>query len=238
MSEFTDRSSSTVVVCTHLHASIISKPSYNGEKRLRTRSINSGGSSKCSENSIEELRRSPLKKYLYIFKRIWVQLLNIILIYTVSLSIFPALNARILSTDNLLSERYFAPVFCFLFFNLFATVGNGIAQYFPVIKAKYLIIFSVLRIGFIPFFLYCNYLPSDTLPRTAPVIFTHDWMYIVGAVAMAVSSGYLSSLVMMYIPKCVHAELSATAGMFAALTIILGILVGINISLIYPTLVL
>lgn len=63
-------------------------------------------------------------------------------------------------------------------------------------------------------------------------------MYIVGAVAMAVTSGYLSSLVMMVIPKCVHPELSATAGMFAALTIILGILLGINLSLLYPALVL
>lgn len=209
--------------CTNsgMHNAIVSAVSYCGKQPINS--------------SLEDFGTSAFKKYIYIIRRIWVQLLNIILIYMVSLSIFPALNARIISTDNLVSEKYFAPIFCFLFFNLFATVGNFIAQYVQWPGPKYLLVFCLARIAFIPFFLYCNYYPSDM--RTLPVIFDRDWMYISGAIAMAVSSGYLSSLVMMYIPKCVHPDLSATAGMFAALTIILGILIGINFSLLYPMMV-
>lgn len=175
---------------------------------------------------------SATKKYLYVLRKIWVQLVNIALIYMVSLSLFPAILARIESTNHLLSEHYFTPVFCFLFFNVFALIGNLIAQYIQWPGPKYLIIFCVVRLIFVPFFLYCNYIPDNE--RTQPVLFNHDWMFILATILMACSSGYFSSLAMMYTPRCVRPELATTAGMFAALTIILGILIGINISLIYP----
>jgi hypothetical protein len=42
---------------------------------------------------------------------------------------------------------------------------------------------------------------------------------------------------MMYAPKCVEPKYAPTAGMMAALFIILGILAGINFSLVYPMIV-
>lgn len=180
--------------------------------------------------------RGVFSTYLFILGRIWLQLVNLILIYGVSLSIFPAVAARVPSVDGILSPTYYLPVFCFLFFNLFATVGNFTAQYVQWPSAQWLIIVAVVRLVFVPFFLYCNYHPSDTWARTWPVYFDHDWMYILGMVVFAWSSGYTSSLAMMYIPRLVPAAQSATAGMLGALTIILGILIGINVSLIYPRL--
>ena len=174
--------------------------------------------------------------YAHVFKKIWVQLLNIIIIYFVSLSIFPALMADIHPIDNVISDKYFSPIFCFLFFNLFATVGNFIAQWVQIPGPKYLIIFSLLRFLFIPFFLFCNYLPKN-IDRHLKIGIEEDWIFIVGGVLMALSSGYLSSLSMMYTPRCVDQKYSSTAGMMAALTIILGILLGINFSLVYPIIV-
>ncbi|KAJ6222302.1 hypothetical protein RDWZM_000847 [Blomia tropicalis] len=203
-----------------LHNAIISTVTYDG---------------KPLNSTCKDFQSSAKAKYVYVLKRIWVQLINVMLIYMVSLSIFPALSARILSEDGILDENYFAPVFCFLFFNLFATVGNTIAQHVQWPGPKYLIIFTIGRLMFIPFFLYCNYHPGDA--RTLPIIFHRDWMYICGMIAMATSSGYLSSLSLMYIPKCVHPDVSATAAMFAVLTVMLGILVGINLSIFYPTIV-
>ena len=171
--------------------------------------------------------------YKHVFKKTWVQLLNIVIIYFVSLSIFPALMANIKPMNGIISENYFAPVFCFLSFNLCATLGNFIAQRVQRPGPQYVIFFSALRLLFIPFFIYCNYRP-EKIQRNIPVLFTDDWIYIIGGVAMALSSGYLSSLCMMYTPRCVQQKYSSTAGMMAALTIILGILLGINFSLVYP----
>lgn len=211
-----------------MQLSISSAASYSGAK-------SSSSSSSPYPKMPEGIEKSALKKYVYIFRCIWLQLLNIILIYLVSLSLFPAVHARILPNDNILTTKYFAPVFCFLSFNLFATVGNFIAQFIKWPGPNYLIVFTLARLIFIPFFLYCNYHPNDA--RTLPVIFEHDWQYILGSVLMATSSGYLSSLAMMYTPKCVPPQYATTAGMLAALTIILGILAGIGMSFIYPEVV-
>lgn len=54
---------------------------------------------------------------------------------------------------------------------------------------------------------------------------------------MGWSSGYLSSLGMMYAPKCVEAKYSATAGMFAAATLITGIFCGLSFSVVFPSVV-
>jgi len=172
---------------------------------------------------------------MHVFKKIWLQLLNIVLIYFVSLSVFPALIANVKQVNNIIDDKYFAPVFCFLSFNLFATIGNALAQVPKLWKPgpKVLIIFSLLRLLFIPFFLFCNYFPPNT-DRKLPVYIHSDWIYILGGILMAATSGYLSSLCMMYAPKCVQPKYSSTAGMMAALTIILGILAGINFSLVYP----
>lgn len=179
---------------------------------------------------------STVSKYLFIIRCIWPQLLNILLIYTVSLSIFPAVAARIPSIDNLLNDSYYAPVFCFLFFNVFVTVGSVTAQFVQWPTHRLLVVPVILRFFFVPFFLFCNYQPSDTWPRTAKVLFNHDWMYILGIVALSWSGGYCSSLAMMYVPKLVPKNLAATAGMLGALTIILGILIGLNTALVYPRL--
>ncbi|UXI21351.1 protein-lysine N-methyltransferase METTL10 [Sarcoptes scabiei] len=180
---------------------------------------------------------SLIDRYCYLIRSIWYLLFNIILIYAVSLSLFPAVQARIISIDHLLPDSYFSPVFCFLSFNLFATIGNFIAQWIQWPGPKRLWIISTLRLLFIPYFLYCNYYP-DGSHRTVPVLFERDWHFVLGSILMATTSGYLSSLCMMYAPKCVRRHHSTIAGMMSALTIILGILIGMNISLLYPLFVL
>ncbi|KAH9419244.1 Nucleoside transporter [Dermatophagoides pteronyssinus] len=207
--------------CPHLSRALERSVSYNGK----------------SSHDKQPLIESKMQQYLQVLRSIWMLLINILLIYVVSLSLFPTVHARIVPKDNIISHVYFSPVFCFLSFNLFATMGNLIAQYIQWPGPRHLIIFSLIRLLFIPFFLYCNYYPGDGLHRSLPVIFDHDWMYIIGSITMAVSSGYFSSLCMMYAPKCVPSHLATISGQMAALTILLGILIGINISLIYPYLV-
>jgi len=58
-----------------------------------------------------------------------------------------------------------------------------------------------------------------------------------GGVVLGLSSGYYSSLCMMYAPKCVPPEHAGTAGMMAAAFLVLGIFVGINFSFVFSWMV-
>lgn len=56
----------------------------------------------------------------------------------------------------------------------------------------------VLRAVFIPFFMFCNFKPNE---RALPVLFGNDYLYCIGGIVMALSSGYFSSLTMMFAPR-------------------------------------
>lgn len=71
---------------------------------------------------------------------------------------------------------------------------------------KYLVYPVVLRVLFIPFFLSCNYQPQ--VGREIPVLITSDWGYWIGAALMAITSGYFSSVAMMYCPRYGQLQLS------------------------------
>nr|CAD7392237.1 unnamed protein product [Timema cristinae] len=115
---------------------------------------------------------------------------------------------------------------CFnVFFTFFVTLSI-----FPAVQAV------VMRVLFIPFFLVCNYHPRK-LERKFPILVENDWVYWSGAAAMAVSSGYYSSVAMMYCPGSVEPQYASTAGMFGAASLISGIFGGIMFTLLMPKLV-
>jgi len=65
---------------------------------------------------------------------------------------------------------------------------------------KYLVVPVILRVVYIPLFLICNYQPMG-VERILPVLIKNDWVFWVIAITMGLSSGYLSSLSMMYCPR-------------------------------------
>ena len=58
----------------------------------------------------------------------------------------------------------------------------------------------VLRFLFIPFFCFCNYKPNL---RSLPVFIDNDYVYCAAGILLALTSGYFSSLCMMYVPRYV-----------------------------------
>lgn len=70
---------------------------------------------------------------------------------------------------------------------------------------KYLFIPVILRFVYLPLFLLCNYQPVKT-ERILPVLINDDWVYWIIAITMGLSSGYLSSLSMMYCPRYVNVK--------------------------------
>ncbi|XP_011313495.1 equilibrative nucleoside transporter 2 [Fopius arisanus] len=103
---------------------------------------------------------------------------------------------------------------------------------------RFLIIPVVLRALFIPLFLLCNYHVGDDLSvRALPVLIDNDWIYLAIGIIMGLSSGYFSSLGMMYCPTEVDPRHSSTAGMFAAAALITGIFFGVLSSNVMPLIV-
>lgn len=108
---------------------------------------------------------------------------------------------------------------------------------FPRVPRSRVIWCTVSRLLFLPFFLYlCNYQPMAG--RRTSVWFADDWLFIVGGSLLGLTSGYLSSICLMYAPKSVsrpeHAELAA---MMAGFSMILGIFGGLAGSYLVPFLV-
>lgn len=167
----------------------------------------------------EQNDKLTIKTFKFVWRKCWIQLLNTALIYFSSFVIFPAIQAAIKPIDNLVDQKFFAPIFCFLFFNTFASIGNYVAEKLRKPKPSGLIYLVVLRFLFIPFFLFCNYIPDQ---RKWPVLIQSDYIYIIGSALLAFSNGYTSSLAMMYAPKSVPEQYASLSGMMASAAVIIG----------------
>ncbi|XP_057340932.1 equilibrative nucleoside transporter 1 isoform X1 [Microplitis mediator] len=177
--------------------------------------------------------------YWTIFKQCFPQLFNIFFIFFVTLSLFPAVHSNIQKSDPqfLVEDKIYVSVMCFMTFNITAMIGSSIASYVQWPKKEWLVIPVVMRALFIPLFLFCNYQPPNEFVRTLPVYINNDWVYFVIAVIMGLSSGYLSSLGMMYCPSMVDSRYASTAGMFAAAFLITGIFTGVLFAMAMPSVV-
>lgn len=190
--------------------------------------------SKHSEKSSGS--RSELNvPYWQIFKKASPQLFNVFFTFFVTLSVFPAVHSDIKQSADFtaIGPKYFTLVTCFLTFNVFAMLGSLTTSWIQWPKPKFLVVPVVLRVAFIPLFIFCNYAPTDII-RTLPVFITNDWLYWIIAIIMSFSSGYLSSLGMMYAPQTVNAKYQVTAGMFAAAVLVSGIFAGVMFSYLCP----
>ncbi|ELT94586.1 hypothetical protein CAPTEDRAFT_217091 [Capitella teleta] len=167
--------------------------------------------------------------YWEIFKKCWVHDLSVFFVFFVTLSSFPAIQASVvpISENFFISEKFFSVITCFLFFNLFAMLGNLTTEFIRKPGPRWLWIPVVLRALFLPFFLFSNYKPDI---RSLPVLIQNDYVYCIASIFHGFSSGYLSSLCMMYAPTSVKPEHQGVAGMMAAFFLIIGIFGGVLFS--------
>ncbi|OQR79737.1 equilibrative nucleoside transporter 1-like [Tropilaelaps mercedesae] len=165
--------------------------------------------------------------YITVFKQCGFNCLNVFFCFFATLACFPAITADIIAVDQdfPVGEKYYVKIFCFLFFNMFAMIGNIFPMRckFPR-SARWTIVPVLLRFAFIPFFLMCNFRPNERLYGS----FFDDYTYIGGMVVFALTHGYYSTLTMMYATQGVHPKYSGLAGMMAAFFLVLGIFLGGN----------
>ncbi|VDK49942.1 unnamed protein product [Cylicostephanus goldi] len=100
-----------------------------------------------------------------------------------------------------------------------AAIGSTTASFIQFPGPRTLIYPVLARLLFIPYFMLCNYNVED---RVMPVVFKNEWWFIIGNIIMAFTSGYFSSLGMMYAPRVVESKFSKTAGMAAGLCLVIG----------------
>ncbi|XP_014284631.1 equilibrative nucleoside transporter 1 isoform X1 [Halyomorpha halys] len=174
-----------------------------------------------------------------VLSKCYPQLFNIFFIFFVSLALFPSVQSDIKRSDEnfFINDKFYVEIMCYLTFNVSAMLGSYIATFFQWPKPKYLWIPVILRgLIFVPLFMLCNYQPTN-VDRALQVYITNDFVYLAIGILMAFTSGYFSSLAMMYNPGCVDSELSHVAGMYGAATLITGICCGLGASMAFPWLV-
>ncbi|CAH1641463.1 unnamed protein product [Spodoptera littoralis] len=169
-----------------------------------------------------------------IFGQAFVQLYNVFIVFFVTLAVFPSVISDITpNVPGFLGDN-FVRMTCFLTFNVTAMIGNITASTWKFPGPRWLVLFTTLRVLFIPFFLMCNYKPAD---RTLPVYITNDWVFWIASVLLGWSSGHGSSLAMMYIGGTVAPENAGTAGMIGAAMLVTGLVTGITFTRLCPIIV-
>lgn len=170
--------------------------------------------------------------YGKIIKKIWFLLFCIWLNFFSTLSIFPVYNLGIkpVSKDFIISQKWFQDVVTFLTFNGLVTLGNLVPNLIKWPGPKWLPLVVILRaIIVIIFFLFSNFKPDE---RHLPVLITNDYVYWLGSALSPLIFGYCTSLLMMYTPQQVDPEHSGTAAMLSALMLVIGVVSGLQFTIV------
>ncbi|XP_062371746.1 equilibrative nucleoside transporter 2 isoform X2 [Sardina pilchardus] len=163
-----------------------------------------------------------------VFKKIWVMAFCIVFIFTVTLSVFPAVTVDVKSVYGGEWDKYFISVCCFLFFNLMDWLGRTITtlKRWPPKESRLFPALVVSRVIFIPLLMLCNVQKRSNLP----VFFHNDAIFSVIMLLFSLSSGYCVCLTMSYAPQLVEAKDAETAGILMTFFLALGLSIGAALS--------
>ncbi|BFY98982.1 hypothetical protein BsWGS_02022 [Bradybaena similaris] len=178
-------------------------------------------------DSVEPHYKRLFRSFGRVFKQIYHLIFGVWFTFFITLALFPAVMSDVKPVTIQMNHDYWSAVFCFLCFNLFAILGNLTTELIKWPNARWVNVLVILRAGFVPLMVLGNFRPNL---RTLPVYIPYDAVFIVTSILFSFTSGYCSSLVMMYAPKCVSSNDSPIAGMTMALFLVFGILCGINFS--------
>ncbi|KAI2802126.1 Nucleoside transmembrane transporter [Blomia tropicalis] len=177
-----------------------------------------------------------LSQYMIPLRLMCHQYLNVFMVFFVTLIVFPVLQVNIktidphfLFNDQYVTQTYFNAIFCFFTFNFSALMGNLAAGYGYRIPPNRISFFIFARILFIPFFVSCNLYP-EFRSNVWPVLIQSDMVYIIGAFLFAFTSGYFSSLAVIYARENIPGPDPAIQGKFVSVFLYGGILAGAFVS--------
>uniref|UniRef100_A0A4W4FFV2 Solute carrier family 29 member 2 n=1 Tax=Electrophorus electricus TaxID=8005 RepID=A0A4W4FFV2_ELEEL len=188
-----------------------------------------GGVSRQAFVSLEvAVTKETKSSVLEVLKKIWVMAFCVTFVFTVTLSVFPAITVDVKTVYQGKWEHYFTPVCCFLLFNLMDWFGRTVTTLlqWPRKESCWFPVLVVLRVVFIPLLMLCNVQERHFLP----VIFNHDVIFIFIMVLFSASSGYFVCLSMSYAPQLVAPHDGETAGALMTFFLALGLSLGAALS--------
>uniref|UniRef100_A0A7N6A9M8 Solute carrier family 29 member 2 n=1 Tax=Anabas testudineus TaxID=64144 RepID=A0A7N6A9M8_ANATE len=159
---------------------------------------------------------------------IWVMAFCVTFVFTVTLSVFPAVTADVRTAFPGKWERFFISACCFLMFNINDWLGRTITTLvrWPRKESRLFPALVVSRVVFIPLLMLCNVQPRKFLP----VYFSHDALFTTIMAVFSVSSGYFVCLSMTYAPQLVEPKDAETAGALMTFFLALGLSIGAALS--------
>ncbi|XP_051001819.1 equilibrative nucleoside transporter 2 [Acomys russatus] len=185
---------------------------------------------------LDEALKPEKPAIFVVFRKIWLTALCLVLVFTVTLSVFPAITAMVTSsTSHGKWSQFFNPICCFLLFNIMDWLGRSLTSYFlwPDEDSRLLPLLVCLRFLFVPLFMLCH-VPRRT-PRL-PIIFRQDAYFITFMLLFAVSNGYLVSLTMCLAPRQVLPHEREVAGALMTFFLALGLSCGASLSFFFKAL--
>lgn len=188
-----------------------------------------------AETGVMEDLRVIINDILYIGKTIKYQAMSLLLVFAVTLCVFPVITERVESEcvgsgsdsaycRNFGNTQYFLPVVCFLLINLADFTGRFLAGKFQVIGLhddKSLLCAALFRIILAGGFFLTRRDNFEGLGFMGT-----DWAYIVLMIAFGVSGGYVANLCFMYGPQRIEKEKAETAGSLLPFYLCVGLLIG------------
>uniref|UniRef100_A0A673BIA7 Equilibrative nucleoside transporter 2-like n=1 Tax=Sphaeramia orbicularis TaxID=375764 RepID=A0A673BIA7_9TELE len=159
---------------------------------------------------------------------IWVMALCVTFVFTVTLSVFPAVTADVKTAFPGKWERFFISVCCFLIFNINDWLGRTITTLirWPSKESRLFPVLVVSRVVFVPLLMLCNVEKRSFLP----VYFAHDGAFTAIMALFSLSSGYFVCLSMSYAPQLVDPKDAETAGALMTFFLALGLSIGAALS--------
>ncbi|GAA6221711.1 equilibrative nucleoside transporter 2-like isoform X2 [Lates japonicus] len=179
--------------------------------------------------SLEQVERRQAKaSVIEVLKKIKVMAFCVTFVFTVTLSVFPAVTADVRTLYPGKWERFFLSVCCFLMFNLCDWFGRTITTFirWPCKESRLFPALVVSRVVFIPLLMLCNVQARSFLP----VFFAHDGAFVTIMALFSVSSGYFVCLSMSYAPQLVEPKDAETAGALMTFFLALGLSIGAALS--------
>ncbi|GAQ77565.1 Nucleoside transporter family protein [Klebsormidium nitens] len=153
-------------------------------------------------------------KFVQVFRKIWVFAVMLLLIYEVTLSIFPGFLAEDVHSAAL-GDWY--PVLLITAYNLGDLAGKMAPLVFVLRNDTVIVASVLLRVLFFPAFFVCVW---------GPAAMRSEWIVFSLTLALGVTNGYFTSVLMMLAPKRVDPHEAETAGTIMVLFLVTGLAAG------------
>ncbi|KAM7377613.1 hypothetical protein PAMA_014086 [Pampus argenteus] len=200
----------------------------NGTVPSSTAKDNSPAEAEVIRQAFLSLEQVEKASVIEVFKKIWVMAFCVTFVFTVTLSVFPAVTADVKTSSPGKWQRFFISVCCFLVFNINDWLGRTVTTLirWPRKESRLFPALVVSRVVFIPLLMLCNVQSRSYLP----VYFPQDGVFTAIMALFSLSSGYFVCLSMSYAPQLVEPKDAETAGALMTFFLALGLSIGAALS--------